>query len=393
MVRVYLQSFANQVRQWFSQVQATDTGDELSELPVAWTQQIRQQVEAQSCPEQYVSEVLAQLEIAIATWQRTPDASNSLVVLGSPAQPTAQILEACLAAEPFETVKLIRPISWSMRPQTPQILNQQIEQTLKKLPAADDIKADADLDLRQTMVLVPQLEQCFLRCIQGWRGITHLRDRVGQSPHLFWLISCNSWAWAFLDRVCQISAYFSQVMLLPKLEADALEEWLVPFTQKLTQGRDQDTTAIALGENYWQNLASLAVGGGTVASELWLRSLRFREDDLPKDIDLESLNGYADEWQDWHLPLRLVNPILPSLASLEMSDYYLLHALLIHGSISRDLLALSLGETESQVQAQVQKLLRSHILQQTQQGLSVQPAHYPKLKTELSSNNFLIGDR
>ena len=330
MVRVYLQSFANQVRQWFSQVQATDTGDELSELPVAWTQQIRQQVEAQSCPEQYVSEVLAQLEIAIATWQRTPNASNSLVVLGSPAQPTAQILEACLAAEPSETVKLIRPISWSMRP---------------------------------------------------------------QSPHLLWLIGCNSWAWAFLDRVCLISAYFSQVMMLPKLEADALEKWLVPFTQKLTQGRDQDTTAIALGENYWQNLASLAVGGGTVASELWLRSLRFREDNLPKDIDLESLNGYADEWQDWHLPLRLVNPILPSLASLEMSDYYLLHALLIHGSISRDLLALSLGETESQVQAQVQKLLRSDILQQTQQGLSVRPAHYPKLKTELSSNNFLIGDR
>jgi hypothetical protein len=64
---------------------------------------------------------------------------------------------------------------------------------------------------------------------------------------------------------------------------------------------------------------------------------------------------------------------------------------MIHGAMSRPHLALSLGESESQVQAQVQRLLREQVLVQGKGVLSIRAVHYTKLKAELANNNFFVG--
>jgi hypothetical protein len=286
------------------------------------------------------------------------------------------------------------PIPWSMRPGDALAIADYLQQALEDFQQvrgeANQQSEPDQLDNRQTLIIVPRLEQCFLRCIQGWQGIEYLRDQMGKRSDIFWLIGCNTWAWTFLDRVCQISAYFNQVMTLPKLSETDLEQWLMPMVETLDHKLEAGEQTITISDGYWRNLASLAVGGERVAMELWVRSLKFREKDLPESINPDELNSRADDWQDWQLPLKLINPVLPSLDSLQMSDYYLLHSLLLHGGMTRYHLALSLGEAESVVQAQVQRLLSNGILQQTQDWISLQPAHYPRLKTELINNNFMV---
>jgi hypothetical protein len=397
MAGVYFRSLFNQLQHWFSQAQTSDAEEVLTELPFTWKRKIRQQTEDLGVPEVYRTTVRETLEEAIAIWQATPDAANSLVILGSPVQSTEHIFDACFADWQPDVERQADPIPWSMRPEDALAIADYLQQALEDF---QEVRGEAEpatepdqLDNRQTLIILPRLEQCFLRCIQGWQGIEYLRDQIGKSPDTFWLIGCNAWAWTYLNRVCQIGAYFNQVTPLPALSDSDLEQWLTPLVKTLDYELEEGKQTISISDSYWRDLASLSIGGEQVAVELWLRSLKFREKDLPSDINSKELNSYSSEWQDWQLPLQLINPVLPGLASLEMSDYYLLHSLLLHGGMTRHHLALSLGEAESVVQAQVQRLLSNGIIQQTQDWLCLQPTHYPRLKTELSNNNFLVGER
>ena len=65
---------------------------------------------------------------------------------------------------------------------------------------------------------------------------------------------------------------------------------------------------------------------------------------------------------------------------------------MIHGEIKRSHLALSLGEPERKIRDRLQVLRREGVILQRGRRLSVHPAHYPKLYTELKNNNFLVGD-
>ena len=60
--------------------------------------------------------------------------------------------------------------------------------------------------------------------------------------------------------------------------------------------------------------------------------------------------------------------------------------------MTRSHLALSLGEAERKIRSRLQVLRREGILLQRGRRLSIHPAHYPKLYSELKNNNFLIGE-
>ncbi|MGB5972077.1 MAG: hypothetical protein WBG38_02100, partial [Nodosilinea sp.] len=285
--------------------------------------------------------------------------------------------------------RIFRPLDWTTRPTNPLSIKAQLAKALEQLKESekDDGEDDPDdLAHRFTVILLPPLEQCFLRCIGGWQGVEWLRDTAGAQRNYFWLISCNTWAWAFLNRVCQVGAYFDQTADLPQLDRDTLHDWLTPFAETLALASDEDSTPLALGDMSWSNLVNLAEGSPAVARLLWLRSLRLQKPDQPdQPAPLEP--GYAVP-----VPLYQVQPSLPSLPDLEALDYYLVHALMLHGVTSRSQLALSLGEPESLVQVRGQTLRQGGVLRLSPKGLSVEPVHYPRLAAELDSNNFLTGD-
>jgi len=173
---------------------------------------------------------------------------------------------------------------------------------------------------------------------------------------------------------------------LPELSGEALAQWLRPLLMTEVKRPDGDTLSVRVeagDETYWQALASLASGNATTAAYLWLQTLRMDANMLTPEGTL------AADAQT--IEVTTTAPQSPSLMSLEALDRYLLHALLIHGEMTRSHLALSMGEDERLIRSRVQVLRREGLIRQTGRRLTVHPAHYPKLYSELSNNNFLIG--
>jgi hypothetical protein len=388
--------FKNVVSQVQSGLLRAKAASKLSEeglcsLPSVWDVEVRQRLRALPYPDSYLTAVADQIAEAIAAWQSDLDAPNNLVLLGSPVDNTAAVLDAALTAdyapELTASLDILRPLPWSIRPADPLLIETQLTEALARLQEAEPINDDDDPDdlaRRHQVIVLPPLEQCYLRCIGGWRGIEWLRDTVNAQQNYFWVIPSNTWAWAFLNRVCQVEAYLNYTRPLPRLDRNALRDWITPLAETLGQPlSEEDESSSALGDVSWSTFADLCEGRPEVARALWLRSLRLQKSDRPEQPQI------PDQGDPLPVPLRQVQPALPSLPDLEAADHYVIHALMLHGVTARSHLALSLGQPESIVQVRVQMLRQAGLLRLSQSGLGIHPAYYSRLFTELETNNFL----
>lgn len=377
---------------WFSQKSRPEEDIPLAALPIGVWHGLVEQLETLRVPEPYQDTVQVTTRQAIQAWQANPEtASNCLVVLSRPVEDVGAILKASLQNYLLDCdVRFF--LSSYHRPADPLTITGHLQRELEpekqsavEKPAAPVTQTDIHEQI-PTVMVVPSLEQCFLRCIQGWEGIEYFQTLATQDTSRFWIFGCNHWAWAFLDKVCQVSAYLEQTVTLPELTEDDLQTWLHPLLSFPVSKRDNDSfeiTVAAEAADHWDSLASLSSGNGATAAHLWLKSLRMQPDDLTAE---GALPGDITE-----VNLIPIKPAMPSLMKLEVMDRYLLHSLLLHGEMTRSQLALSLGEAERTIRSRVQVLSREGAIWQKGRRLSVHPAYYPQLYSELGNNNFLIG--
>lgn len=387
----------------------------LAPLPDTLEAKLLQSINSLVTPTAYIKAIHFALEDSLQAWQKNLEDPNSLVILANPVEPIAKILQDSLNSWDNDLeVKVVTPLGDFRRPSDPLTITAQLRHALEAQGGIEfdgqgvDLIQDVEcLEQRTTVVVIPSLEQCFLRCISGWDGIGFLREITVQNPQYFWLIGCNSWAWDFLDFVSQISAYFDDVRPLPTLTGEMLRSWLIPLTGQwgtikpegdlanlisVNSYNSSSSDAQAEVELYWQNLANCSQGIGSIAAKLWLRSLRIKKQVMERENPAQSVLN-TKENEDQICPLFQVNPAQPSLPPFTNLDLYLLHSLMIHGRISPAHLALSLGEPESQIQARVQRLLREDILVRRWGDLIICPTYYQQLQSELANNNFFVGGR
>ncbi|MGD1861026.1 MAG: hypothetical protein ACFB0E_13770 [Leptolyngbyaceae cyanobacterium] len=382
------------VERWFTSSAGAETQDHGAAVPPKIMSALTQQVNALPPPLLYEKAIQQTVREALKAWQTSPEtASNCLVILGSPVDALAQIVEDSLqdylldcdvnfVLSNYRRSANALDIADHMRQEL-------VPEAAQKQTTPPVARSSSELhDYRPSVIVIPSLEPCFLRCIRGWQGIEYLQNRVVEDATHFWVLGCNHWAWAFLDKVCQISAYLEPTLLLPELTGEALSQWLHPLLNREIECDDESLTVrIAADDDdddlYWEALAKLANGSAAAAAQLWLRSLQLDANQLTDDqtvpIDAQTLD------------VVMAKPVLPSLSNLETLDRYLLHTLLLHGQLTRSHLALSMGENERILRSRMQVLEREDIIQRGGQQLAVHPAHYPRLYSELSNNNFLIG--
>ncbi len=409
MIGGLIKAIQQQMQSWFSQATDTEAESGLTALPDLLQVRLAHQLQSLPSPIPYQTTLQAEITTAVDTWQQNLDAPNTLVFLGSPVDAIAKVVQDSIdnwSDPPLDPIMLS---VCQVRPSDPLTIQTQIREAIQSYPAiTDDPNNDEahesiphanQLDQRRTLLIIPCLDQWFLRCIGGWDGIEYFRDIAVKNQNCFWVIGCNRWAWNFLDFVCQISAYFNHVCPLPELEADALQDWLSPAIESLSRIGIEISHAQSSESDRplsdWDALAKRSSGIGSIAANLWAQSLQIAETDLESGLqDLLALESTEPENPPKTPLLTLYEkkPSLPSLLSLTVGDRYLLHSVLIHGQITRSHLALSLGEAEGMIQSQVQVLLREDVLEQRSGYLSVQAVHYAKLKTELINNNFFVGD-
>lgn len=391
MVRKQLSSFLKTIPAHFSSSASSESTEALVDVPPGVLNTLQEQFAKLPTPQPYKETIQANLSTALQDWQANPEfENNSLVVLGRPVEEIGPILKASLQ-EDFHDCNVRFFLGGYQRPADPLTVPQHLERQLEsEQEAPSDIATpvtQTDLDSHvPTIMVVSSLEQCFLRCIQGWEGIEYLQTLSTQDPSRFWVFGCNHWAWAFLERVCQISAYFEQVVALPNLSGSELQTWLAPLleTALATQSDGPMVQVKAASEGYWNSLANVSDGIASTAVQVWLRSLQIRAEALTED------GAVVDDAQ--LIELLPGKPTLPGLITLEAMDRYLLHSLLIHRAMTRSHLALSLGEAERNIRSRLQVLRREGIVRQRGRRFSVHPAYYPKLHKELGNNNFLIGE-
>ncbi|MGD1906109.1 MAG: hypothetical protein ACFB0C_08965 [Leptolyngbyaceae cyanobacterium] len=379
MVGKPIRSFLEALPGRFSQGQTPDPTDDITELPPALRHQLSEKIKQLPIPQDYLAAVHEALKEALNAWQISPDTSNnSLVVLSSPVEAIAPILKASFQDD-LPDYEVRQFLGGYQRPPDPLTILDHLRRELEPEQTADK-KAEAEKDKRPTVMVIPSLEPCYLRCIQGWEGIEYLQALASQDVSRFWVFGCNHWAWAFLEKVCQVNAYLEQVICLPELTAEVLQTWLDPVLAEPLP--DSPNLKFPEDQGNWESLANLAGETSTLAAQLWLQSLRLQSSDLNEDGAITA---------EATVELQFAKPAFPSLMSLEALDRYILHALLIHREMTRSHLALSLGEAERRIRSRVQVLQREGIIIQWGRRLTVHPAHYHRLCSELANNNFLIG--
>lgn len=386
-MRELFSSVFHAISTWFSPATSSEPAEDLLDAPPGILNSLGEKMAKLPPPEPYQTKIRTALVQALQEWQANPEfENNSLVVLGRPVEDIAPILKASLQELPDCEVRFF--LGGYMRPADPLTVPPHLKRELKpQEDASDEIATpvtQTDLDNQvPTIMVVSSLEQCFLRCIEGWEGIEYLQNLSTQDSSRFWVFGCNRWAWVFLERVCQVSAYLEQVAALPSLSGAELKAWLMPLLETELKTPGPRVQVAETSDSYWNNLANVTNGVASTAAQVWLKSLQIPAADLTDD-------GAVVDGTD-RVELLPAKPTLPGLMDLEAMDRYLLHSLLIHREMTRSHLAISLGEAERNIRSRLQVLRREGIVRQRGRRFSVHPAYYPKLYSELGNNNFLIG--
>jgi len=368
-------SFLNQIQSFFSQAETPITDPTWEEIPETVRVELEKLISQLPHPASRITTIEREVISQLKEWEADQNA-NHLVILGSPLSNLESLIQASFPQRYLKGVEVIYPFSDLRFREQPSQITQQLKAAIERITQGHNSRLfQSSQESRTKIIIIPNLEQCFLRCIGGWEGIIWLREHIVHTPDCFWLLGCNHWSWIFLDYVCQINAYLKARVNIPNLSGEELWEWLQPVIESFIPEEKDDHSSF-----FWETLASLSEGESEVAMALWLESIQMSVDEVSQE-NVEEMTH-----------LKLITPSLPKLRGLSAEERYVIHSLLLHGIITRSSLALSLGEKRESIQARIQVLLRDNFIQQQNGLLSVSPLYYPEIKQELSQNNFLIGE-
>ncbi len=349
----------------------------LTELPPSLASELVSAVDKLPSVSPDVEAIHSTLDETFEKWCRNPRAAdNSLVILSSPVTTVSRILTDSLSYWAMERKIPLRPLQWTGRPYEVDDITTKLRQQLGRGVIAAQSK-------QPEVVVIPNLSWCFLRCVDGLEGIDYLQDVLLQDDSRFWVIGAGKVAWEYLNHVSHFKAYCGESLELPKLTDKELQTWFEPIVSEfdITFNKAHlefyNTEENESYQNrYFKKLASVSQGVNTVAAQVFLRSICYEA----KEMENENGNGI----------LVTQNPELPNLGDLDADEHYILYSLLLHGDLTLTALSESLGDEKSLVKAKVQMLRRGGLVEQNNGILTINPIHYPRLKNELSNNNFII---
>ncbi|MBE9042349.1 hypothetical protein IQ235_16370 [Oscillatoriales cyanobacterium LEGE 11467] len=310
------------------EAQLTQTNKHFQPLSREKRQSLREKIETLPSPESHRAAVKSALEAALARWKVDRDTTNSVVILASPIEPLDRIWEDTLETWEGKTDYQVRVLQPDSRPQD---CTQIADQLREQLAATDESD-----DGRPEILVIPHLEWYFLRTVEGLDGIECLQQLMVENSHRFWAIGCNSWAWQYLDYVCQSSAYCDRTLCLPELEPIEIKDWLasindgIEFCDNSSSDLDDPEDWDVLQEN-WQSRAELvyfdklqktASGLGRVAIQLWLASLCVKTGSSD-DSDEESTDTVSEEASPQARRERID---LPDRPALTLADRHLVYS-------------------------------------------------------------------
>lgn len=240
--------------------------------------------------------------------------------------------------------------------------------------------------------VLPSLERCFIRHVNGLALVRMLLSRVASGALGRGVLGCDSWAWAFLWH--QWGGQGFPTLVAQAFDADRLARWLAGLAAGPAAGRAVAFQERGTGRYLWP-----PPGPGKVPISDFVRALSVHSRGIP---------GVA--WATWRRSLVgtartpaaradappstvvLVRPWreLPDLAvptgDLQQTAL-VLHALLVHGGLPLKVLPLVLPLCDEEIEAAVSRLVAADLVTCDGEDCAVTAIGYPTVRQFMASRS------
>jgi hypothetical protein len=356
--------------------------------------QVPQELVDKAAPDPDWSAFVPAVTAVLDTWldAKVPVSSNQIFV-GPPYHGTSEILTAWAQAREWRLVAA----------PSPEMI----------LTGGQDWLAQFEED-NEPLVL-PHLEQCFLRHYDGLTLLRRLLDHIISQTRR-WLVGCDSWAWAYLSKALKVHTVFPPPFILEAFDEESLKIWFQQLAaasgehifvfRQLDSGKyvlppapgdevsgDRSQGYGAENSGFLKNVAAYSRGIPGVAWAVWRHSFGFvdmmKEDGEESDKEVPAAgNGnpthpiLVTPWSKLNLPgfpFRWV-----SLGLLMV-----LYTLLIHGGLWSRILPELLPLSPMEILENLYLLEASGLVESDQSFWRVTPAGYPAVRQVLQSEGYL----
>ena len=142
------------------------------------------------------------------------------------------------------------------------------------------------------IIIIEDIQKMFLRTVNGFDGIKVLfKILAWTNKNIFWLVSCTIYAWNFLKQSLSIDDYFSNVVIIEKVQEDQVIEIIKkrndisglnvviePNGNKLAlkklKGLNEADKQAFLFKSYFKELADFSESNISLALLFWLLSTK-----------------------------------------------------------------------------------------------------------------------
>ena len=247
---------------------------------------------------------------------------------------------------------------------------------------------------------LPELERCYLRHAQGLTLIRRLFEAVTSGRRGPGLIACDSWAWAYLQRVWPIPA--SDVLTLQAFDGERLSAYFLQLANSThrrlrvrnartgedllplpdEQGGDEASSRVSAE---LRQLAAHCRGNLRVAWTYWRTHLRTAPDPTeagPDDSDATRQDIDTVWWSSGRAPA------LPVETGDELA--YVLHALLLHNGLPIAFLDRLLPLSHAQIASSLGRLAQLGLVEQHGDRFCVAPLGYAATREFLRGRGYLV---
>lgn len=266
--------------------------------------------------------------------------------------------------------------------------------------------------------VIPNLERWYVRHCDGLNLIRKLLGLLSvEKPRC--LIGCNSWSWAYLNKIFRLESIFKTPFILQALDPQRLQLWfqslansskqrnfifrqtdngnlVLPLPERTNHSdqendkRKQKTDDAGSKEttDFLAYLAGYSRGIPGVCWSIWRYCLRSaKEEDL--DDKANKLATSDSGHTMWLKPWSQTD--LPTMRNATSQRHiFVLHNILLHGSMTSNLIADLLPFAVSEVSEALEQLRAAHMLEEKDGIWCISPIGYPAVRQFLKGEEYLL---
>jgi hypothetical protein len=326
---------------------------------------------------------MAGLSALLERWREGQPVSG--LIVGARGSGKTSLLN-CAAAGVFAGERIVQG-AFGKRLIEPADVHDFLRGLLELEPGADLIHS---LAADRRIILVEEFERCFLRVVGGFRALTEfLRLIQGSARTTLWVVVTNDAAFRYLDAVVQLGERFShrinamaverQALVSSILQRHRLSSLRLQFALPQAGRPRMQTVRCSLGldrnaeESFFDALYRQSEGIFRSGFELWLDSI-------------ERVEGGVV-----HMRQPLDPDYRPLEAELETADLHVLKAVLQHGSLTAENLALVLSGAPTEHGLRLDRLQDLEILEldPSWPGYHIRPQAGRFVRHTLAAHNLL----